>query len=50
MAGFAHATSTVERDATLTKLDRHTSRRRLTLGAGKAYDVTEFVGKLRRTW
>ncbi len=46
LAGFAHATGTAERDATLAMLDRRTSRRRLTLGADKAYDVTEFVGEL----
>jgi hypothetical protein len=44
---LTHATGTAEREATLAMLDRRTSRRRLTLGADKAYDVTEFVGELR---
>jgi hypothetical protein len=44
---LTHATGTAERDATLTMLDRRTSRRRQTLGTDKAYDVTEFVGELR---
>jgi transposase len=44
---LTHATGTAERDATLTMLDRRTSRQRITLGADKAYDVTEFVGELR---
>ncbi|GBQ40482.1 transposase [Acidocella aminolytica 101 = DSM 11237] len=46
LAGFAHATGTAERDATLTMLDRRTSRQRITLGADKAYDVADFMGEL----
>jgi len=43
------ATGTDERQATLTLLDRHKrGRRRITLGADKAYDVADFIGELRR--
>src|SRR3954470_22984268 len=38
-ATLTHATGTVEREATLTMLDRRKSRHRITLGADKAYDV-----------
>jgi transposase len=43
------ATGTAEREGALALLDRHRngSRRRLTLGADKAYDVMAFVGDLR---
>ena len=42
------ATGTVEREATLTMLDRRgKTGRRITLGADKAYDVTNFIGDLR---
>lgn len=34
-------------DATLTMLDRRGRRRRVTLGAGRAYDVAGFIGALR---
>jgi hypothetical protein len=34
-------------DATLTMLDRSPSTQRITLGADKAYDVTDFIGELR---
>ena len=44
---LTHATGTAERDATLTMLDRGTGNRRITLGADKAYDVADFIGKLR---
>ena len=44
---LTHATGTAEREATLTMLDRRAGNRRITLGADKAYDVTEFVGELR---
>jgi len=40
------ATGTAEREATLTMLDRR-RRRRITLGADKAYDVRGFIGDLR---
>lgn len=44
---LTHATGTAEREATLEMIDRRPSRRRITLGADKAYDVTEFIGDLR---
>jgi transposase len=46
-ATLTHATGTAEREAALTMLDRRTTRRRITLGADKAYDATNFVGSLR---
>lgn len=46
-ATLTHATGTAEREATLTMLDRRMRRTRITLGADKAYDVTDFVGDLR---
>ena len=42
------ATGFAEREATLAMLDRRPSRRRITLGADKAYDVKGFIGELRR--
>lgn len=42
------ATGTAEREATLAMLDRRPARRRITLGADKAYDVRGFVEELRR--
>ena len=48
-AALTRATGTAERDAALAILDRRRAgRRRITLGADKAYDVTGFVGELRR--
>lgn len=56
-AALTHATGTAEREATLTMLDRRKRggrkrarriTRRITLGADKAYDVTDFVGDLRQ--
>lgn len=47
-AELTHATGTAEREAALTMLDRRKRRRRITLGADKAYDVTGFVEELRR--
>ena len=47
-AALTHATGTAEREAALTMLDRRKRRRRITLGADKAYDVTGFVEELRR--
>ena len=44
---LGHATGTAEREAALTMIDRHALKRRITLGADKAYDVTAFVGALR---
>jgi transposase len=46
--GVTQATGTAEREAALAMLDRRPSRRRITLGADKAYDVTAFIGDLRR--
>lgn len=46
-AALTHATGTAEREATLVMLDRRKSRRRITLGADKAFDVEAFVGDLR---
>ncbi|MEI9425795.1 IS5 family transposase [Mesorhizobium sp. Cs1299R1N1] len=45
--GVTQATGTAEREATLAMLDRRPSRRRITLGADKAYDVRQFVKDLR---
>lgn len=42
------ATGFAEREATLAMLDRRPARRRITLGADKAYDVRGFVEDLRR--
>lgn len=44
---LTHATGTAEREATLEMIDRRSSRRRITLGADKAYDVSDFIGDLR---
>ncbi|MBB4287979.1 IS5 family transposase [Roseospira goensis] len=47
-AHLTRATGTAEREATLAMLDRvHDGRRRITLGADKAYDVADFVSALR---
>lgn len=45
--GVTLATGTAEREATLAMLDRRGGRRRITLGADKAYDVRDFIGQLR---
>lgn len=45
--GVSLATGTAERETALALLDRRPGRRRITLGADKAYDVTQFVGDLR---
>ena len=52
-ATLTHATGTAEREVTLVMLDRRTGKHRttpnaITLGVDKAYDVTDFVGDLRR--
>lgn len=47
-ATLTQATGTAEREAALAMLDRKKTRGRVTLGADKAYDVTDFVGDLRR--
>ncbi len=46
-AELTRATGTAEREAALALLDRRPTRRRVTLGADKAYDVTDFVKELR---
>ena len=46
-AALTHATGTAEREASLAMLDRRPGRRRITLGADKAYDVEAFVRGLR---
>jgi transposase len=47
-AAPTQATGTAEREAALVMLDRRKRRRRITLGADKAYDIADFVGELRR--
>jgi transposase len=47
-ATLTHATGIAEREAALLMLDRRKRRRRITLGADKAYDVADFVDELRR--
>jgi hypothetical protein len=48
-ACLTEASGTAEREAALAMLDRlERGRRRITLGADKAYDVAAFVGDLRR--
>jgi transposase len=44
---LTRATGTAEREAALAMIDRRKGRRRMTLGADKAYDVTAFVKDLR---
>jgi len=46
-AALTCATGTAERDAALVMQDRNKTRRRRTLGADKAYDVSGFVDELR---
>lgn len=45
--GITQANGTAEREAALAMLDRRRRRRRVTLGADKAYDVQRFVEDLR---
>lgn len=45
--GITQASGTAEREAALAMLDGRTGRRRITLGADKAYDVRAFVEDLR---
>jgi transposase len=47
-AQLTHATGTAEREGALAMIDRQARRRRITLGADKAYDVVGFVEELRR--
>jgi transposase len=46
-AMVTQATGTAEREAALAMLDRRRGRRRITLGADKAYDVRGFIADLR---
>ena len=46
-ATLTPATGTAEREAALAMLGRLAGRHRITLGADKAYDVADFVAKLR---
>ena len=43
-----HATGTAEREVVLAWIDERRSRRRITLGADKAYDVFDFVQALKQ--
>ena len=47
-ACLTHATGTAERDAALDLVDRLPTRRRITLGADKGYDVAGFIAALRQ--
>ena len=46
-AALTRASGTAEREAALDLVDRRRSKRRVTLGADKAYDVSGFVAELR---
>ena len=46
-AELTRASGTAEREAALAMLERRGRRRRITLGADKAYDAAEFVRNLR---
>jgi transposase len=49
--GISQASGTAERQTALDLIDRRgRRRRRITLGADKAYDVTQFVHELRDRW
>jgi hypothetical protein len=51
VGGVSPATGTAERDQALALIDRCRRRkRRITLGADKAYDVSSFVHELRARW
>ncbi len=47
-AMVTQADGTAERVAALELMDRHTKNSRITLGADKAYDVKDFVEKLKK--
>ena len=47
LGGVSQATGTAEREMALAMIDRRGYTRRITLGADKAYDVTQFVHDLR---
>lgn len=46
-AMLTHATGTAEREAAVAMLERMVGRHRITLGADKAYDTTNFIAALR---
>jgi transposase len=46
--GVSLASGTAERESALALVDRRANRRRITLGADKAYDVRQFITDLRR--
>ncbi|KYK43478.1 hypothetical protein A1D31_38255 [Bradyrhizobium liaoningense] len=45
---MSQATGTAEREIALAMIDRRRCAKRITLGADKAYDVTQFVHDLPR--
>ena len=47
LGGVSQATGTAEREIALAMIDRRGCAKRVTLGADKAYDVTQFVHDLR---
>src|SRR6516165_2390251 len=47
LGGVSQATGTAEREIALAMIDRRRCAKRITLGADKAYDVTQFVHDLR---
>lgn len=47
-ARLTHATGKAEREAALDMVDARANRRRITLGADKAFDVSDFVSDLRQ--
>lgn len=47
LGGVSQATGTAERETALAMIDRRGCSKRVTLGADKAYDVTQFVYDLR---
>lgn len=47
LGGVSQATGTAEREIALAMIDRRGCAKRITLGADKAYDVTQFVHDLR---
>jgi hypothetical protein len=48
--GVSQATGTAERETALALIDGRNRPRRITLGADKSYDVTQFVHDLRERW
>ena len=47
LGGVSQATGTAEREIALAMIDKRRCAKRITLGADKAYDVTQFVHDLR---